>query len=100
MLLTEDLEKIPDNQHCSAGGAGQPACSPGFFDKVGAGTERRAELPAACTQWLPLLCAAHCSGFWLPLWAAPCQLSRSLQALARAHYNRQPPLPPLRLCVV
>lgn len=32
MLLTENPEKIPDNQHCAAGAADQPACSPGFFD--------------------------------------------------------------------
>lgn len=39
MLLTEDLEKTPDNAWCSAA-AGQPACSPGFFDAVSAGLGR------------------------------------------------------------
>lgn len=37
MLLTENPEKVPDNQHCSAGSEGQPACSPGFFDAVRGG---------------------------------------------------------------
>ncbi|KAL4448129.1 hypothetical protein ABPG75_005348 [Micractinium tetrahymenae] len=57
MLLTENPEKVPDNQHCSAGGAGQPACSPGFFD------ERLENRPAAL---VPQQAHACCEGFFCP----------------------------------
>lgn len=57
MLLTENPEKVPDNQHCSAGGVGQPACSPGFFDAC---LENR---PAALA---PQQAHACCEGFFCP----------------------------------
>lgn len=47
MLLTENPEKVPDNNHCTAGGAGQPACSPGFFDAVRGG-ERAVAAVVSC----------------------------------------------------
>ncbi|PSC68046.1 ABC transporter G family member 28-like [Micractinium conductrix] len=78
MLLTEDLEKTPDNAWCSAA-AGQPACSPGFFDanldnRPGAGAPQQ---PHACCAGFfcpsELTCMIPCPmGSFCPLaWPAP-----------------------------
>ncbi|KAL4449383.1 hypothetical protein ABPG77_007027 [Micractinium sp. CCAP 211/92] len=57
MLLTENPEKVPDNQHCSAGEEGQPACSPGFFD---------ANLENRPSTLVPQQAHACCEGFFCP----------------------------------
>ena len=72
MLLTENPEKIPDNEHCVAGGTDQPACAPGFFD---AAPLRGAEpqQPHACCEgfYCPaeLTCMIPCPiGAYCPRW--------------------------------
>ena len=75
MLLTENPEKIPDNEHCSAGAADQPACAPGFFDAApvrGAEPQR----PHTCCEGFfcpaELTCMIPCPiGAYCPRWVAP-----------------------------
>ena len=60
MLLTDDVEKIPDSTYCStsiSGEAGQPACTPGFFDAE----PRNRPTPQAPQQ--PHAC---CDGYFCP----------------------------------
>lgn len=59
MLLTENPEKVPDNQHCMAASTAGPACSPGFFDAA-----RIVPTPApALADQRPHAC---CPGYFCP----------------------------------
>lgn len=80
MLLTESPEKVPDNEHCSAGGPGQPGCSPGFFD------QRLENRPASV---LPQQAHPCCDGYFCPP-----QLTCMLPCPLGSYCPRAHPAPP------